>query len=202
MCIYVYIYAYIYIYIYHVCSPTHAYPKYVAFVGWETWWQSVGTQGPHIFRKHQRISDGALLAGKAAREIYSRCSGEDRVEPPLWPQRNSIRITHWQSAIWRFPEMGVPLVIIHFSKIFLSKPYILGNPHVLSTIQVLYSPKNLGPWSTWSLQGLDSSQADIATASVTWGLNTWLWNLEHVIRNGDFHCRGGTSKWIKMDGFS
>ena len=30
--------------------------------------------------------------------------------------------------IWAFPEMGVPLVIIHFNEIFHYKPSILGYP--------------------------------------------------------------------------
>ena len=32
--------------------------------------------------------------------------------------------------IWRFPEIGVPLVIIHFHGIFHSKPSIWRNPHL------------------------------------------------------------------------
>ena len=36
----------------------------------------------------------------------------------------------WRFIILRFPEMGVPLVIIHFNGIFHSKPSILGYPHL------------------------------------------------------------------------
>ena len=36
----------------------------------------------------------------------------------------------WPVGIWWFPEIGVPLVIIHFTRIFPYKPSILGYPHL------------------------------------------------------------------------
>ena len=56
-------------------------------------------------------------------------SGRCRTESAL------VRELHWQ-RIWGFPEMGVPLVIIHFRRIFPSKPSsywgtpIIGNPPI------------------------------------------------------------------------
>ena len=47
-------------------------------------------------------------------------------------------IIHIHVAIWKFPEMGVPLIIIHFHGIFHYKPSsywgtpIFGNPQIYS----------------------------------------------------------------------
>ena len=67
--------------------------------------------------------------------IYSRQYGQRDYR---WWSCCTITI-HWLNEwgnipifidIWRFPEIGVPPVIIHFSRIFPYKPSILGIPHL------------------------------------------------------------------------
>ena len=49
-----------------------------------------------------------------------------------------INLSHLLNAtfrlIWRFPGIGVPLVIIHFSRMFPYKPTILGIPYFMETL--------------------------------------------------------------------
>ena len=47
--------------------------------------------------------------------------------------------------IWRFPEIGVPPVIIHFNRIFHHKPIIFGYPHLWNPPYGLPHIRDWGP---------------------------------------------------------
>lgn len=135
-CFNTYVIWYIYIHsLYIIYTHTHTYPQYMTFVEWETWWQSVGIRGSRIVREIQYGWWLFSIHRKAAREIYSRCSGEDRHRKkfnqlpslPLMAKCQPIRIS--------------PITVIQ----------------VINPVR----------------QGLDSSQADIATASVTQMSKIW-----------------------------
>ena len=92
-----------------------------------------------ILEKYSKRSPAA----KASRLLCSSAAAYARATPSFCTAASTTS-QPWKDLYpnWRFPEIGVPPVIVHFNRTFPHKPSILGYPHLLETPKRLIGTPN------------------------------------------------------------
>ena len=97
-------------------------------------------------------------------------------------------------SIWRFPEIGVPPVIIHFSGISHYKPSIwgyphdYGNPHLFSEVERPVVPSWL--WNHFQVAPVDRTHSHSCGGNIAWlWALLWMpmgatWKWPYIVRHG------------------
>ena len=115
-----------------------------------------------------------LSTSSAPKAIALRPAAQGREAMAMDSTRNEVRNT------WRFPEIGVPLVIIHFTGIFHEKTSLLGTPISGTPHQKL-----------WCCLGLVSCRRQLFFSRAT----KHRWNQEHLRARGKTKNGADSNHW-------